>query len=213
MATPVKRRFSTGITFLDRVLDGGIEVESLVALTAPPGSQSELLLDQFVRTRPSLYVSTVRPEAEVREHIARQDAETPDLTVLNPAPDDLLAAPEQVTSQVPPESYVLVDTVDGLESADRGRYLAFLNDLKARLRETDSVGVLHCVAGDSPVPPLRDLSLNRADQVWQLQVLTLSRDIKTRLLIPKVRNGRALTEPIDLLMTDRVRVDTSRRIS
>jgi len=72
--------------------------------------------------------------------------------------------------------------------------------------------VLHCIAGDAPVPPLRDLSLNRADHVWQLQVMALSRDVKTRLLITKVRNGRALTEPVDLLMTDRVRVDTSRRI-
>lgn len=213
MATPANRRFSTGIPFLDRVLDGGIPVGTLVALTAPPGSQSELLLEQFVRARSSLYVSTVRPEAEVRANVARQDAESLDLAVANHTPEDLLADPERVTSQVSPESFVVVDTINGLESADRARYLAFLNDLKACLRETDSVGVLHCIGGDAPVPPLRDLSLNRADQVWQLQVMALSRDVKTRLLITKVRNGRALTEPVDLLMTDRVRVDTSRRIS
>lgn len=213
MATPADRRFSTGSTFLDRLLDGGIQVGTLVALTAPPGSQSELLLEQFVRTRPSLYVSTVRPEAEVRAQVSRPDASPPDLSVVNAAPEDLLADPGAVTAQVPPESFVVLDTANGLESADRERYLGFLNDLKARLRETDSVGVLHCIGGEAPVPPLRDLSLNRADHVWQLQVMPLSRDVKTRLLITKVRNGRALTEPVDLLMTDRVRVDTSRRIS
>lgn len=212
VGTP-ERRFSTGLTFLDRLLDGGIKAGALVALSAPPGSQSELLIEQFVGSRETLYISTVRPEREIREQVASTAVTDPDLTVRNPSPEEMLENPGMVTGEIPPESFVVIDTTNGLESVDRREYVQFLNDMKAGLHEADSVGILHCIAGDPPHPPLRDLTLNRADQVWQLQVMTLSRDIKSRLLITKMRNGRAPTEPVDLLMTDRVRVDTSRRIA
>lgn len=213
MGGTLEQRYSTGLTFLDRLLDGGIRAGALLALSAPPGSQSELLIEQFALSRETLYVSTVRPEREVREQVTRKAVTDPDLTVHNQRPEDLLENPARITGEIPPGSFVVVDSVNGLESADRHAHVAFLNDLKASLRDTNSVGVLHCIAGDSSLPRLRDLTLNRADQVWQLQVMSLSRDIKTRLLITKMRNGRAPTEPVDLLMTDRVRVDTSRRIA
>lgn len=204
------RRFSTGLTFLDRRIDGGLIPGCLLALTAPPGSQSELLIAELIRARPTTVVSTTRPEAEVQEW-AKTRADTADLSVITLDPESVLAQPERITEDLSPESFVVVDSVNGLETAPREQYMGFLNHLKERLRETDSVGILHCI-DQVDNPAQRGLTLHRADYVWQLEVLTLSREIKTRLLITKARHGRALTEPVPLRLTDRVQVDTSRRI-
>jgi hypothetical protein len=207
----INRRFSTGLPFLDRRIDGGLEAGGLLAFTAPASSQSELLLREFLAENPTHYVTTTRPESEVRDWATAMVPTEPDLTVDHHPPEALLDNFEAVHEGFTPESFLIVDTVNSLETAERGRYLAFLNDLKALLRTTDSVGVLHCSEHAEP-PPRRGLTLNRADQVWQLQLRTLSREFNNQLLITKARHGRALNEPIDLVLSDRVRIDTSRSI-
>lgn len=211
MAEPT-RQYSTGLPFLDRRLNGGLRAGSLLALAAPPGSQSELLLAQFLATHRTVYVTTARPADEVRSWATTKADSPPELSVTKIAPDEILTSPNKVAELIPPESFCIVDTTNGLETAPREQYLAVLNKLKQRLRETDSVGLLHCVSHESP-PPRRTLTLNRADNVWELEVQALSRDLKTRLLVTKSRYGHSLTEPIPLLLTDRVRIDTSRRIA
>lgn len=206
------RRFSTGLPFLDRRIGGGLTAGCLLALTAPPQSQSELLLRQLVRTRRTLYVSLTRPAPEVERWATMEGRSGPDRTVLEATPQELLDGSVPLEERLVPECFVIIDRANGLENAERGPYLAFLDRLKTLLHETDSVGVLHC-SHRTPSPSRRGLTLDRVDQVWQLELLRLSREIKTRLLVTKSRNGRALREPIDILLTDRVQVDTSRRIS
>lgn len=206
-----QRQYSTGLHFLDRRIGGGLEAGSLLAYTAPPESQSELLLREFLMANPTYYVSTTRPTDEVREWATATRSAEPELTVRHIAPDNLLDGVDELRADFEPESFLIIDSINAIEMASRESYLAFLNDLKELLRRTDSVGVLHCL--DLPQnPPRRGLTLHRADQVWQLQVLSLSQEIKNKLLITKARNSRALSQPIDLLLTDRVRVDTSRTI-
>lgn len=207
----IERRYSTGLRFLDRAIDGGIPAGDLLAITAPPSTQSELFLKHFAANRRTHYVSLLRSEDEIRTWLSG-DGHTEPVTVTTGRPDEFIESPESLTEDLEPESFLVVDTVNGLEDAPRDAYLDFLDHLKARVSETDSVCVLHAVSQESR-SPRRTLTLSRADFVWQLQVLTLSRQIKTQLLVTKSRHSRALTEPVDLVMTDRVRIDTSRRIS
>lgn len=209
--TVTKRRFSTGLRFLDSRIDGGIQTGGLLALTAPPDSQSELLLRQFVQAHPAHYASTVRPAAEIEEWLTRGGPPTSEFTVSYWMGDELLKNLEEVAADLAPESFLIIDSTNVLETASRNDYLAFLNDVKELLTATDSVGVLHCF-DHAQNPPHRNVTLARADQVWQLQLRVLSRDITTQLLITKARNGRALSKPIDLKLTDRVQIDTSRTI-
>lgn len=205
------RRFSTGLPFLDRRIDGGLAAGCLLALTAPPQSQSELLLRQLIQTRRTVYVSLIRPATEVEMWASTGGKTAPDLTVIDATPQSVLDESDPLEELLVPECFVVIDRANGLEQVERAEYLAFLDRLKATLTDTDSVGVLHCTHRD-PTPPRRGLTLDRADQVWQLELLPLSREIKNRLLVTKARYGRALREPIDILLTDRVQVDTSRRI-
>lgn len=205
------RQYSTGLPFLDRRIDGGLTTGCLLAITAPSQSQSELLLRQLLQAQQTLYVSMMRPAQEIRDWAEGGSGAARDLTVIKSRPQALLEDVTQIESQMAPESFVIVDRTNGLEEAPREDYLDVLNEFKAALQRTNSVGILHC-SDVAPNPPRRGLTLDRADQIWQLELLPLSREIKNRLLVTKSRKSRALREPIDLLLTDRVQVDTSRRI-
>lgn len=205
------RRYTTGLPFLDRRLDGGIPSGTLLSIVAPPESQSELLLKQLVQTRQTLFVSTHRPPVEVKAWAESGSGQPVDLSVAHPTVSTLLDDPSSIRP-LPAESLVILDRITALEDHARETYLAFLNSLKEELRETDSVGVVHCPTNDR-ASSHRDLTLSRSDQVWKLELLFSSREIKNRLFVTKSRYSRTLREPIDLLLTDQVQVDTSRRIA
>lgn len=209
--TPI-RQYSTGLPFLDRRINGGLPAASLLTIVAPPHSQSELLLKQLLQTRRTVFVSTYRPESEVRRWAEAGPGAPLDLSVTRPSVSTLIERPGEVLADLPPESFVVLDRGTPLETESREAYLSFLDVLKTELERTDSTGIIHCPTGETP-PAQRDLTLSRADQIWQLELLPLSREIKNRLLVTKSRYTRALREPIDLLLTDEVRVDTSRRIA
>lgn len=101
------RRFSTGLTFLDRMIEGGLPPGGLLSLTAPPTSQSELILEELMRVRQSMVVSTTRPEAEVQEW-ADDDVEQGEVEVVTADPESLLEDPEQATNTLVPESFSLL---------------------------------------------------------------------------------------------------------
>ena len=76
----------TGVTELDRKLRGGVPPGSLVVLTAPPDTQSELLLEQVTRANDSTYVTTIRDEATLADRL-------PEATVLRATSEGLLSDP------------------------------------------------------------------------------------------------------------------------
>lgn len=204
------RRFSTGLRFLDQRIDGGIPIGTILALTAPASAQSELLLREFTTAHPCLYVSTTCADpAELAEVLD----ESPDseYTCEYVPPESLLEGPTTVLSEITPESFVVIDDVTRLERGGRATYLDFLNQLKARLRVTDSIALLHCLE-TADTPPLRGLTLKRSDHVWQLKTSLDPNDIRNQIYITKSRGYRALSEPIPLVLTDQVQIDTTRNI-
>jgi hypothetical protein len=213
MSAP-NRRYSTGLRFLDSQLGGGIPVGKLVVLTAPASTQSELLLYHVASANPVRYLSTMTPEeSEVRGAIEGSAVGSPvDLEFVYAPAAELFEEPGRFLDGIRPESFVIIDPIDELERLDRGKYVSFVNGLKRRLRETDSIGMFHGLDTD-PVPENRRVTLQRADHVWRLEQLILSREIKTRLLVTKARGGRALSDPIPLDISNLVRIDTSRRIA
>lgn len=199
--------------FLDRRIGGGIPTGTLLALVAPAASQSEVLLHQFAGARPFHYVSTTCPDPdELRATVAAHVDDPSEGTFAYVDPEEALADPETLAGDVSPESYLVLDTADAFEQAgSRTEYLSFLNALKRRVGERDAVCVLHCLEGATP-HGRRALTQKRADHVWQLKVTVLSESIRTQLLVTKARRSHALTEAIPLVLTDRVRVDTTRNI-
>lgn len=204
--------FSTGVRFLDKRLGGGIPAGGMIALITPAGSQSELLFEEIAGEQSVWYLSTmVSDEDELRDIVSPREGTPHDLTVEYITTEKLLEDPTSYIGNIDPESFVIIDTVNGLESTNASQYLSFLNELKEHLRANDSVGILHGLT-DEPTPEERPLTLKRADHVWQLE-LAVSDRLITRLLIPKSREYQVLTEPLELELIDQVVVDTSRNIA
>lgn len=215
----VEGRLSTGSDALDRLLGGGIPSGRMITLVAPPETQGELLLKQLAGARSTLYLSTFRPKWEIQEELAdyvqnRMTDETPpiDLRVESVSPDGLMDSPGPYLDTLGSESNLIIDSIDEFEVEDRSRYVAFLNKVKAALWETGSLGLFYGMEGTRH-HPARTLTLKRSDVVWELRRTVRSNDIDHHLVISKFRGGKALTEPVKLVLTDEVRIDTSRDIA
>jgi hypothetical protein len=190
----------------------------MLSLVAPPETQSELLVKEMAISRPTVYISTFRPEWEIREelHDHQQKADDEqvidnDLQVSYVDPEILLDEPMEYIGDIPKGANLIIDSINEFELEDRKRYVAFLNTVKEVLWDTGSVGLFYGIE-EATDPPARSLTLKRSDLVWQLDRTVKANEIQTVLIISKFRGGKALTEPVKLVLTDDVQVDMSRDI-
>lgn len=198
-------RLSTGVEVIDRRLGGGVPPGTLLALTDPPDTGGEHLLRAFIEAHGGQYLSLLRTAEELRSEVSSA------VDVAHERPDDLLSDSEHWFDGLPDRSVVVLDPVNELEERNSGEYVALLSQLKRRLVETGSVGILHCLRTTTE-PDNRWLTLGRADWAWHLELTRLPLSVETRLYITKSRGGRSLSEPLKLQFIDGVRVDTSRDI-
>lgn len=204
-------RLPTGISVLDRQLDGGIPPGSILLLSADPASQSESLLYEIAGARGTLYVTTVRSEEAVRDAIERYRGGVGRLTIRDAGNYPPIDNATRLVRELPESSNLIVDVADPLEEADSTRYRSFLNELQTHMVNTGSIAVLHAMHGDPPAN--RGLTEHMADVVFDLRTDTDGSQIVNRLAVPKFRGGSALEETIKLQLTDGVTIDTSRDIA
>lgn len=205
--------FSTGSPYLDKQAGGGIPAGDILALTAPPNSQSETMFMEFASAEPLVYLSTIVQDSdELRNRLKPSNTPPENLTVEYLNSSSFLDDPEEHIDDFPSESVIVIDPVDILESGSRIEYLTMLNQLKSRLAESGSVAILHCLADES-TPELRSLTLKRADHIWSLRQSVNKGKIETTLYIPKSRVGSTMTDGISIELGDGVQVDTSRNIA
>ena len=205
-------RLATGVSVLDRQLDGGLPVGSVVVLTADPASQSELFLNTFTSVRETLYLTTVRSTEAVEDGFERSTTAVGDPTVLAVDDDDPVGDASARLSSVSEQSTLIIDSLSPLERAEPTRYRRFLDELREQVRETESIAVLHALKHDGGTDN-RIVSQQIADVVFDLRTTTAGTEMINRLAIPKVRGGSALEETLKLKLTDSVTVDTSRDIA
>ena len=202
-------RFTTGVDRLDRELDGGIPAGSLVALSAPPASQSERLLYEIAAQRRTLYVTTERAAGAV-ERALRESVSPGSVEVCEVSGADPLTELVRTVRALNERTLVVVDPVAPLERTPN--YRAALTELRSLLREKNGAGVLHCVDGRA-VPDGRDATEYMADVIFDLSV-DLHRDrVRTRLTVPKLRAGDAPQDAFRLDFRRCVTVDNSRDIA
>ncbi len=206
-------RLRTGVSVLDRVLDGGLPAGSLVVLKADAASQSELFLNTFCGVRDTRYLTTVRSAAAVERGIERSTLASVDEVTIRSAHGE--GAIEQATAGlegIPDGSTLIVDSVEPLERVDPETYRRFLDDLSERVVDAEAMAVLHAMK-DADGLGNRVISEQLADVVFDLRTRVTGADVEHRLVVPKLRGGVPPDEPLKLKLGDSVRVDTSRDIA
>ncbi|PCR90809.1 RAD55 family ATPase [Natrinema ejinorense] len=205
-------RLDTGIDVLDRKLDGGLPPGCIVAYTAEPASQSELLLYELTAARGTLYLSTERSDDAVRHAIDSSPSAVGSPTVRHVTSDMPLEEATQLIGALPDGANLIIDTMDVLERCDTDEYVRFLNDLKDKMLETGSIAVLHCLKGDDE-PLNRARTYHAADAVFDLRTEVAGTELENHLTIPKFRGGSQPTDAIKLELIEEVAIDTSRDIA
>lgn len=203
---------TTGIDVLDRRLGGGIPAGSIVALVAPPPSSAELLLYELTSSRETLYLSTVRSAAAVRDAFEATQAPTGDPVVKGLDGVEVLDQANRSVGRVEEDQTLIIDPFDPIEQREEPRVVTFLNDLQTHLQNTSSYAIVHCLKGRHR-PEHRRLTLHAADIVLDIETEIRGSNLVNRLTVPKNRGGKAITEEIKLDLVDQVNVDTSRDIA
>jgi KaiC/GvpD/RAD55 family RecA-like ATPase len=208
----MSERLDTGISALDRELNGGIPPGSIVSLAAAPASQAELFLYELTAARKTLYLSLDRTSDAVANSIDDAPAATGDPTVRDVTGDAPLDNASKLIAALPESSNLIVDPIDVLERSEPARYRNFLNELQNHIYNTGGLALLHCLDGRN-VPQLRDTTEHMADVVFELETRVKGDRIENRLAVPKFRGGRALSDVIKLDLTASIDIDTSRDIA
>jgi len=206
-------RLKTGISVLDRVLDGGLPPGSLVVLKADAASQSELFVNTFCGVRETQYVTTVRSIDAVERGIERSGAvDSESITVHAAHGEEAIELTGEVLPELAERSALLVDSIDPLERSDRAEYRRFLDDLSTRVVETDGVAILHAIRRGNDHEN-RVITEQMADLVFDLRTRVTGTDVEHRLVVPKFRGGVVPDKPLKLKLRESVTVDTSRDIA
>ena len=204
---------STGIEELDDRLDGGIPPGRILSFVATADTQSELLVKHLAAQHDCLYLSTLRPKWEVEEEVrdyvqmAAESTGGTSVQIEQLTPDSRLDSARRYVEKLDGRTIVVIDSANELESREKERYVYFIDELKRKLWETGSVGLLYCIEEPEPSEG-RDVTLRRADLIWQLRPPDDADGLNHDLVISKFRSGRALTEPLMLSLTDEVRVES-----
>jgi hypothetical protein len=210
----VSERLPTGITVLDRQLDGGIPAGSIVFLEADPASQSELFLYELTAVRGTLYLTTIRSQQAVQDALGRTPGKVGNPTVRDVGGGAPLDSANRLVTSLPEGANLVLDVVDVLEETGTSRYREFLNELQTHMVNTGGLAVLHGLKptnGDAPRN--RTYTKHMADVVFDLQTDVGGSDVENRLAVPKFRGGRAPEDTIKLRLSEQVTVDTSRDIA
>lgn len=202
----------TGIEVLDRQLGGGLPAGSIVSLVAPPSSSAELFLYELTAARETLYLSTIRSTAAVRDAFDATQAKTGDPVIKGIDGAEVLDLANRSIGRLEEGQGLIIDPFDPIEQRDEARVVNFLNDLQTHLQNTGGYAVLHCLKDDHN-PANRRLTLHTSDIVFDLDTEIRGSNLVSRLTVPKNRAGKAITEEIKLELIEEVAVDTSRDIA
>lgn len=222
----------TGIQELDRQLNGGFSGGAIIALVAPPESPSSRIIHELMKQRLTTYVTTLRPEEDIKTELQSsakgpidvEIEEVGEATETNQMlhklsdssiysanitdRDRVLDKANAVFDSTTDTQNVIIDPMNPLESSDEKiAYQRFLRTAAAKLRETNSLGVLHCLSRGEP-PALRQQTLTIADTVWKIDMGTDNDgNLSLEMTVPKNRGGEVILEKLRLLV-DRTSVYT-----
>jgi len=206
-------KLETGVETLDRKLNGGLPKGSITVLEASPGSQGHLILHELTAARGTMWMSFARTEEAIKKTLAESPAPTGDCTVKYMSGETPIDDVGKFLAAVPPESNIILDPVDVLESETEPRdYRGFLNELQSHLLSHDSLAMLFGTHGESR-PGLRDTTKYFADVVFELDTTYDKEDVENYLRVPKYRRGECPAGVIKLELKSNVSIDISRDIA
>ena len=235
VAAASANRLMTGLSMLDRTLNGGIPKGSMVYFTAEPITQPEVFLFEFTTPRKTFYFTTDRSAPNVERHMSElnfgyDQVEFFDIrdefygNILNTSTEfgevnDRLI--EFIDSKVDyiyttgEQNYTIIfDNFSFL--IDLGIDIHTLKSLLHKIyeynKERESTCILFVLKGVHE-RRVETIFENVCDVIFDVDVEKKGDKISSKLSIPKIRGIPPVLEYIRFKVSDRINIDTSRDIA
>jgi KaiC/GvpD/RAD55 family RecA-like ATPase len=226
---------STGISLLDKRLDGGLPEGSLVCVYANPMSMPEAFLYQFASVRKTYYFNTSRPAQHIQRNIAAMGFSVEDIEFIDVFTQYYLNEYGQFVLEDRYRDKEIFDFVDhhiaeilqnGGEyniifdsisfflklEVSNGLKEWLINKLYMASKESNNLFYLYLMKGVHPQDVV-NMVMDICDVIFDIDSERLGDRITSRLSIPKMRNKPPMMETFKFYVSEGVQIDTSRDIA
>ncbi len=211
------KRLGTGISDLDKRLNGGLPPGSIITCTVDSRLQSELFLHRLIAEHDSAYISTIGNEESIKSEFSKSDIEIDisDVAIGYASPDATLQNVKSNMEQMNQKELIVVNSVNDLEDIDpsnRGSYQDLLNWMQNLNRWTNCVVLFNRYDTDGS-GEFEYVTNSISDMLIEIEEHLDGDKIVNYMHIPKHRGGRTLNERLKVNLRGKVSIDTSRDIA
>jgi KaiC/GvpD/RAD55 family RecA-like ATPase len=228
-------RLPTGLSILDRTLNGGIPKGSLVYFSADPITQPEIFLFEFTLPRKTFYFTTDRSEDNVKRHMSELNFNYENIEFIDIRQEyyDNIYVTSTEHGEGERRLYELIDSkLDYIYSTGESNYtiifdhFSFLIDMNIDVhalknmlhkihemnKERESTCILLVLKGVHD-RRLETIFQNVCDVILDVDVEKKGDKMASKLSIPKIRGMTPIIEYIRFKVAECVYIDTSRDIA
>jgi KaiC/GvpD/RAD55 family RecA-like ATPase len=225
----------TGISLLDKRLNGGLPEGSLVCVYANPISMPEAFLYQFASIKKTYYFITSRPAQYVQQNIAAMGFNVENIEFIDVFTQyylneygqfvledryrdkEIFDFVDHYLSKIlqSKEDYnVIIDSISFFLKLEVGNGLKewLINKLYVTSKESKNLFYIYLMKGVHPQEIL-SLVMDICDVVFDIDSERLGDRISSRLAIPKIRSKPPMMETFKFYIGEGVQIDTSRDIA
>ncbi|WP_440952380.1 RAD55 family ATPase [Methanococcoides sp. FTZ1] len=229
----------TGIYVLDRTLEGGLPLNSLVYFSADPRSMSEIFFYEFTQSRKTYYFTTARRPKYLRQDMMNMNLDPSNVifvdiyseyyfTSMGDMVDNLgnghvdskiIEFTEYNLRNILSESHgeeinIIFDNFSFFMNlnVNPGLLKRLINLLYETTKETKGITYLYSLKGSHNEQAENDI-LNSSDVIFDVEVEKHPDKLMNKLSIPKIRGMAPKTDIIKFNVSEGINIDTSRDIA
>lgn len=231
----LRKSFPTGITLLDKRLDGGLPAGSFVCLYADPIAMPEAFLYQFATAIRSIYITTNRPGKYVAKDMEMMRFSVNKVIFIDVFTQyylneygqfviedkyrdkeifDFIADKFAALNGENGEFIIVVDNLSFFLNlnVEWGLKEWLINRLYSIAKEKRSVVYVYLLKNLQP-PNIVNRILDLSDVVINVEAERVGERIVTKFALPKIRGKRPIAEFFRFIVDEGVQIDTSRDIA
>lgn len=208
-------QISTGNAQIDRLINGGIPLNSIITIETTPDSNAKRFIYQVINEndRSCVYLSTIKPKKIVANDLQKSKVITDTANVQITDVVDQRNPEEKITDDIrklPSDTIIILDSIDIIEDSEA--YAKTLSKIKKFVLDSNSIVFLLCNTRNE-TKESRQNTYSFSDVIFKFDTQVNSNSLENTLQVPKYNGGDTISE-IEKIEFNRSSVsrDTSRDI-
>ncbi|MBI4362852.1 MAG: hypothetical protein HY558_06720 [Euryarchaeota archaeon] len=206
-------RHTTGISFLDQLLGGGLPLRSIVVFLTDPVSGADQFLYLFATTRKTYYFSTEKRPQDIQRSMEELNLLPREVVFISGDKAKYLLAQNLEPIRKEKDVNLIIDSFSFFLKAagDVEKVRKILNLIRDVTLASDAIAFLSIYKGTHS-KELENAILNTSDVVFDIESHIAGDRNETILSIPKIK-GMAPVGRMRVTIGEKIKIDTSRDIA